>query len=143
MKSFDKQSDRVDELYSKLLSRSKDFAELWFIVRQVLILSHGNSCVESGFSIKKNLLQENMKDESLVAQRIVFDGIQHDGGYLKVNISQDILCYVFNSGKAYENAKEENCKRKTEAENQKVEKKTLSIELKKLRKCKKAAIAAA
>ena len=24
------QSDRVDELYSKLLSRSKDFAELWF-----------------------------------------------------------------------------------------------------------------
>ena len=33
MKSFDMQSDRVDELYSKLLSRSKDFAELWFIVR--------------------------------------------------------------------------------------------------------------
>ena len=75
MKGFDIQSDRVDGLYSKLLSRSKDFAELWFIVRQVLILSHGNACVESGFSINKILLQENMKNESLVAQRIVFDGI--------------------------------------------------------------------
>ena len=28
MKGFDMQSDRVDELYSKLLSRSKDFVEL-------------------------------------------------------------------------------------------------------------------
>ena len=35
MKGFDMQIDRLDELYS----RSKDFAELWFIVRQVLILS--------------------------------------------------------------------------------------------------------
>ena len=69
MKGFDMQSDRVDELYSKLLSRSKDFAELWFIVRQVLILSQGKACVESGFSIHKSLLQENMKNESLVTQR--------------------------------------------------------------------------
>ena len=99
MKCFDIQSDRVDELYSKLLSRSKDFAELWFIVRQVLILSHGNARVESGCSINKSLLQENMKNESLVAQRTVFDVIQHDGGYLKVNILQDMLCYVRNSVK--------------------------------------------
>ena len=126
MKGFDMQSDRVDELYSKLLSRSKDFAELWFIVRQVLILSHGNACVESGFSINKSLLQENMKNESLVAQKIVFDGIQHDGGYLKVNIIQDMLRYVRNSRKAYENAEEENRKRQTEAENQKVQKKRLN-----------------
>ena len=143
MKGFDMQSDRVDELYSKLLSRSKDFAELWFIVKQVLILSHSNARLESGFSINKSLLQENMKNESLVAQRIVFDGIQHDGGYLKVNISQDMLCYVRNSHKAYENAKEENGKRQTEAENQKVEKQRLSIELKKLKECMKAATTAA
>ena len=65
MKGFDMQIDRLDELYS----RSKDFAELWFIVRQVLILSQGKACVESGFSIHKSLLQENMKNESLVTQR--------------------------------------------------------------------------
>ena len=99
MKCFDIQSDRVDELYGKLLSRSKDFAELWFIVRQVLILSHGNARVESGCSINKSLLQENTKNESLVAQRTVFNVIQHDGGYLKVSISQDMLCYVRNAAK--------------------------------------------
>ena len=65
MKGFDMQIDRLDELYS----RSKDFDELWFIVRQVLILSQGKACVESGFSIHKSLLQENMKNESLVTQR--------------------------------------------------------------------------
>ena len=137
------QSDRMDEFFSKLLSRSKDFAELWFIVRQVLILSHGNARVESGLSIYKSLLQENMKNESLVAQRIVFDDIQHDGGYLKVNISQDMLHYVRNSRKAYENAKEENRKRQAEAENQTVEKKRPSNELKKLKECTKVATTAA
>ena len=43
------QSDRVDEVYSKLLSGSKDFAELWFIVRQVLILSHGSAVWSQDF----------------------------------------------------------------------------------------------
>ena len=33
IKGFDKQSDRVNELCSKLLSSSKDFAEVWFIIR--------------------------------------------------------------------------------------------------------------
>ena len=54
-----------------------------------------------------------------------------------------MLRYVRNSRKAYENSKEENRKRQTEAENQKVEKKRLSIELKKLKECKKAATTAA
>ena len=62
-------------------------------------MSHGNARVESGCSINKSLLQENMKNESLVAQSTVFDVIQHDGGYLKVNILQDMLCYVRNSAK--------------------------------------------
>ena len=96
------------ELYSKLLSRFKGFAELWFMLSKVFIFSHGNACTESEFSISKSLLQENVKNKSLVARRIVFDGIQHDGGYLKVYISQDRLCYVRNSRKAYENTKEEN-----------------------------------
>ena len=56
MKSLGMQSDRVDELYSKLLSRSKDFVELWFIVRQVLILSCDNSLVVSGFSIEQGFV---------------------------------------------------------------------------------------
>ena len=67
-------------------------------------MSHGNARVESGFSINKSLLQENMKNEALVA---VFDGIQHDNGYLKVNISQDMLCYLCNSTKLMKMLKKE------------------------------------
>ena len=48
MKDFDMHKDRVDEPYSKLLSKSNDFSELWFIVKKVLIHSHGNARVESG-----------------------------------------------------------------------------------------------
>ena len=64
-----------------------------------MILSHGNARVESGCSINKSLLQENTKNESLVAQRTVFNVIQHDDGYLKVSISQDMPCYVRNTAK--------------------------------------------
>ena len=66
-------------------------------------------------------------EESIVAQRIVFDGIQHDGGYLKVNISQDMLCYICNSHKAYENVREENRKRQTETQKQKLRRKCCQL----------------
>ena len=138
MKRFDMQNDRVGELYSKLLSRSKDFNELWFIVKQVLIFPYGNALVVSEFSVQKSLLQESLKNERVVVQRIVFHNIQHDIGYLKVNISQDMLRYVRNSRKAYENRVR--CK---QAEKQKVEKKRLSTELKKLKEDNEAASTAA
>jgi len=36
---------------SDLIGNDKDSAELWTVIRQVLILSHGNASVESGFSV--------------------------------------------------------------------------------------------
>jgi len=41
----------------------------------VLILSHGNAAVESGFSVKKKLIVENMEEETIVTQRVVFDAV--------------------------------------------------------------------
>ena len=41
----------------------------------LLILSLGNAAVESGFSVNKELLVENMEEDTIVAQRIVFDAI--------------------------------------------------------------------
>ena len=43
------------------------------IVKFVLILSLGQSSVERGFSINKNLLVENLQESSLIAQRLVLD----------------------------------------------------------------------
>ena len=67
--------ERIDDLYMTLLERFQ-FADLEDVVNIVLILSHGNARVESGFSINEQIRQTNMKEQSLVAQRIVYEGIQ-------------------------------------------------------------------
>jgi hypothetical protein len=57
----------------------------------VLILSHGNAAVESGFSINKDMLVENLMEDSLIGQRMVYDGIQKAGGVLSVNIDKNMI----------------------------------------------------
>ena len=58
----------------------------------VLILSHGNAAVESGFSVNKELLVENMEEDTIVAQRIVFDAIRVSGMYVtKIDISNKMI----------------------------------------------------
>ena len=39
----------------------------------VLILSHSNATVESGFGVNGDLPVENMNEDSIVAQRVVYD----------------------------------------------------------------------
>ena len=41
----------------------------------LLVLSHGQAKVERGFSINKDILVENQKEKSLIAQRRVFDHV--------------------------------------------------------------------
>lgn len=69
---------RLDEFYSALLTTKnlpRGFNDLKTIVKMVLIMSHGKATVESGFSINKAILVENLKEESLVKQRMVYDAV--------------------------------------------------------------------
>ena len=66
---FNISDDRVDEFYSRILDSSVTL-DLENVVRLVLILSHGNARVESGFSINNDILSEDMLEESIVSQRI-------------------------------------------------------------------------
>ncbi|GBM09911.1 hypothetical protein AVEN_86801-1 [Araneus ventricosus] len=93
----------------------------------IMILSHGNSNVERGFSINKRLFMENMKEQTLIARRIVYDSIQANGGISNFEVSKQFILSVRNSRAKYEEYKEkkrkeekelsENLKRKREAEN--------------------------
>ena len=56
---FDINNDRVDVFWSKIL-KSDSTIDLENIVRIVLLLSHGNARVESGFSINGDILIPNM-----------------------------------------------------------------------------------
>ena len=68
MKLFE-MKDRVDTFLSKILGRESP--DLTKVVRIILIMSHGNASVESGFSVNGDIILPNMLAETIVAQRIV------------------------------------------------------------------------
>ena len=60
------------------------------IVGIVMILSHGNARVESGFSINDDMLLPNMLSESIIAQRIVYEAVSKAGGAADVDITKEM-----------------------------------------------------
>jgi hypothetical protein len=80
-----------------------EFAELWCVIKLVLVLLHGNVAAESGFSVNGDMLVENLHEPSLVAQRMAFDSIESGhtyprvigvGGVMGVVIDKRLLQYV-------------------------------------------------
>ena len=55
------------------MQANADFFNLWRVCRIIFVLSHGQADVERGFNINRELLVENMKELSLISQRIVCD----------------------------------------------------------------------
>ena len=68
--------EKLDVFYMSCLSRHVEVRE---VVKLVMILSHGNARVRSGFSANEETLVENMSEGSLVARRVVFDGVMNEG----------------------------------------------------------------
>ena len=57
----------------------------------ICVLSHGQSFIEHGFSVNKELVDKNMKEKSLVAQHIIHDKIVSKGGKVsEFDISSDL-----------------------------------------------------
>ena len=98
MSIFDMKVDCQDEFY---VSQLKYHSELLVVVKFVLILAHGNARVESGFSINEDLLVENMKEESLVASRLVYEGVAKEGGVSEVQIGKRMIDDVDKAHKQY------------------------------------------
>jgi hypothetical protein len=73
--SWDEKTKRLDSFYAEILTPAyfpDGFQELKSVItiKLVLILSSGNAAVESGFSINKNLLVENLSEQSLISRRV-------------------------------------------------------------------------
>ena len=60
-KAIDVKSQRVNDFYATVLSKGKDYQDLWFVTKKVIILPHGNGWVETGFLINEDLLNDNWK----------------------------------------------------------------------------------
>ena len=72
------------------------------ILKTILTLSHGNASVERGFSINKNLVDVNMSQESIIAQRMVKDHmIANNLTPSTTEISKEMLASVKRSRMRY------------------------------------------
>jgi hypothetical protein len=138
-KEFNIREDRVDTFYSQVLD-SPSTVDLEGVVRLVLIVSHGNARVESGFSVNGDILLPNMLGETVVAQRIVYEGIQKSGGPTNVEINVDMMKSVRASHKKYKVASDEKAKNQSQAQKKIIEKRKATLELKDVVAKKKAAV---
>ena len=99
--NFSENDSRLDDLYYDVIGQDKSYKDLWFVIKSVLIFSHGQASVESGFSINSSIMVENLH-ESLVAQRLVYDSVNSLGGIKKVDtilIKKEMLKSVKDSNR--------------------------------------------
>ena len=97
MKEFN-MDERLDVFYMNYLSRHIQLRE---VVKLLMILSHGNARAESGFSANEQMLVENMSEGSLVARRMVFDGLMNEGAFFNVDVNRKMLKFVNNVHSEY------------------------------------------
>jgi len=114
---YEAENERLDSLYHKLLNAQAEYADLFLVIKFVMILSHGNAAVESGFSINGDMLVENMHEESLIAQRHVYDGVKNLGGLLNVKIDRKMQQYARAAYSRYQSAMQAKKLAHKEAEN--------------------------
>ena len=64
------------------LAGNVKFKLLFKVFQFVCVLSHGQGSIERGFNINKDILIENLSQESLIGQRIMYDHIKSFDGKL-------------------------------------------------------------
>ena len=121
--SFDWNKERLDVFNHKAIGSKEKFKGIWSVFQIVFILSHGNARVEGGFSVKADMLVENLKEESLITQCRVCDSIVASGGVLNINITSGMLTYVRQSHSRYQECLKQKWEKTTNEEEKAKERK--------------------
>jgi len=129
-------SGRVDELFHRLMANKDEYSKLWYVVKLLLLISHGQATVERGFSVNKQIMVENMKEKSFVAQRAICDHISNVGGVLNVKMTKQLMMSCAGARQKYYMYLDEE-KRKEKSHNQSLKRKTVNDELDDLKKKRK------
>lgn len=110
----------MDEFYHELLANKAEFSQLWETVRLSLVLSHGQASVERGFSVNKEVRVENLKEHSLVAQRIIHDHVRVIGGLHNICYTKELFLSASAARQRYHMyLDDERCKKQDEQKEQK------------------------
>ena len=57
---FDWKVGQLDKFVGAFLHKNKKFNDFWAVCKIVFLFSHGQSAIECGFSVNKDLLVENL-----------------------------------------------------------------------------------
>jgi hypothetical protein len=68
----------IDELFFRNIGSNAEYGDLFSVVIDMLILSHGQSSIERGFSDNKKLLKDNMSEHTLITYRRAYDGLKSE-----------------------------------------------------------------
>lgn len=88
---FDKENHSLDELYFSEMNNCIEVSNLLPVMKILLLLSHGQASVERSFSVNKEVSEQNMSEQTLVAHRMIKDHICSVGGLKNVIVTQDLL----------------------------------------------------
>ncbi|XP_076849305.1 uncharacterized protein LOC143497296 [Brachyhypopomus gauderio] len=111
----------------------KSYPELWTFCKKLLLLSHGQSTMERGFSLNKEVEEDNMQEDAIVAQRIICDYVSVCGGVLNVPLTKELLGAAASARSQYRLYLEEE-RRKQESQAQKQKRKAAEDHVEELRK---------
>ncbi|KAJ8876573.1 hypothetical protein PR048_021018 [Dryococelus australis] len=90
MKAY-KKDIRLDDFWASLLSRTPSAENLRKVVKLLHILSYGNAAQERAFSVNGDILVENLKQDSVVAQRFVYNAVKNAGSLYALDITKQLL----------------------------------------------------
>lgn len=98
---------------------------------------NGNAPVESGFSINKDIIIENLTENSVRALRTVYDAIKTAGGIGKVDyITKEMLSHVKLARMRYHEYLNEKKRKNLEVSKKEMEKRKATAEIEMLKKKK-------
>ncbi|XP_063221071.1 uncharacterized protein LOC134530286 [Bacillus rossius redtenbacheri] len=104
LKTYSRSETRLDAFWMKLIDGKKEYENLVPVVKLLLTVSHGNAPLERGFSVNKEILVENMKETSVIAQRRIYDHVTYEGGLMKLDITKPMILSVRNAHCRYTEA---------------------------------------
>ena len=70
-KDFKVEDDRVDVLLYECVGKNKKFEKSWGVVREVLLVSHGQASAERGFSLNRQIEKDNLGEGMLVGNMFI------------------------------------------------------------------------
>lgn len=89
--AFTLSNGRVDLLLHKHIATSTSYTKLWVVVKQLMLLSHGQAAVERGFSVNRQVEADNISGQTIISRRLVCSYVNLVGGILNVDVSNKQL----------------------------------------------------